>query len=259
MGHYKSNLRDIEFNLFEVLGRGDVLGSGPYEEVDADTAREMLKEVARLAEHELAESFQDADRQPARLRPADAGRDDARVVRGVLRRLPRQRLLGHRPARGARGHRGTTEPALGGQRDAPAPTRPSRCSRPPTASPRCSTSSARLEQKKLARWIAEKGWHSHDGAHRAGRQPTAPGGAKAVQNDDGTRPSPGSTSGSSRAPSPDWSTTSCTFVLARPEGAGPGTKGLSLFILPKFAVDLETVSWASATASTSPTSRRRWG
>ena len=28
MGHYKSNLRDIEFNLFEVLGRGDVLGTG---------------------------------------------------------------------------------------------------------------------------------------------------------------------------------------------------------------------------------------
>ena len=25
MGHYKSNLRDIEFTLFEVLGRGDVL------------------------------------------------------------------------------------------------------------------------------------------------------------------------------------------------------------------------------------------
>ena len=46
-------LRDIEFNLFEVLGRGDVLGSGPYEDVDSDTAREMLKEVARLAENEL--------------------------------------------------------------------------------------------------------------------------------------------------------------------------------------------------------------
>src|SRR5688500_15431451 len=64
MGHYKSNLRDIEFNLFEVFGRGDVLGSGPYEDLDADTAREMLKEVARLAENELAESFQDADRNP---------------------------------------------------------------------------------------------------------------------------------------------------------------------------------------------------
>ena len=64
MGHYKSNLRDIEFNLFEVLGRGDVLGAGPYEDVDSDTAREMLKEVARLAENELAESFLDADRNP---------------------------------------------------------------------------------------------------------------------------------------------------------------------------------------------------
>jgi alkylation response protein AidB-like acyl-CoA dehydrogenase len=29
-------------------------------------------------------------------------------------------------------------------------------------------------------------------------------------------------------------------VLARPEGAGPGTKGLSLFFVPKFLFDLET-------------------
>jgi alkylation response protein AidB-like acyl-CoA dehydrogenase len=30
------------------------------------------------------------------------------------------------------------------------------------------------------------------------------------------------------------------YVLARPEGAGPGTKGLSMFVVPKFHVDLET-------------------
>jgi alkylation response protein AidB-like acyl-CoA dehydrogenase len=30
------------------------------------------------------------------------------------------------------------------------------------------------------------------------------------------------------------------LVLARPEGGGPGTKGLSLFVVPKFHVDLET-------------------
>ena len=30
------------------------------------------------------------------------------------------------------------------------------------------------------------------------------------------------------------------LVLARPEGAGPGTKGLSLFVVPKFHVDLAT-------------------
>ena len=32
MGHYISNLRDIEFNLFEVLGRDQVLGHGPFAE-----------------------------------------------------------------------------------------------------------------------------------------------------------------------------------------------------------------------------------
>ena len=30
------------------------------------------------------------------------------------------------------------------------------------------------------------------------------------------------------------------LVLARPEGAGPGTKGLSLFVVPKFHFDVET-------------------
>ena len=30
------------------------------------------------------------------------------------------------------------------------------------------------------------------------------------------------------------------MVLARPEGAGPGTKGLSLFVVPKYHVDLAT-------------------
>ena len=70
MSHYKSNIRDIEFNLFEVFGRGEVLGSGPYADLDADTAREMLKELARLAENELAESFADADRNPPVFDPA---------------------------------------------------------------------------------------------------------------------------------------------------------------------------------------------
>ena len=30
VSHYKTNLRDIEFNLFEVLGRDEVLGTGPF-------------------------------------------------------------------------------------------------------------------------------------------------------------------------------------------------------------------------------------
>lgn len=64
MSHYKSNLRDIEFNLFEVLGRDEVLGQGPFAEVDGETAREILAEVARLSRDDLAASYVDSDRNP---------------------------------------------------------------------------------------------------------------------------------------------------------------------------------------------------
>ena len=62
MSHYKSNIRDIEFNLFEVLGRDEILGTGPFEEIDTDTARSILAEVDRLARDELAASYEDSDR-----------------------------------------------------------------------------------------------------------------------------------------------------------------------------------------------------
>ena len=70
MGHYKGNLRDIEFNLFEVLGRDDVLGTGPFAEVDEETARDMLAEVNKLALGPAAESFTDGDRNPPVFDPA---------------------------------------------------------------------------------------------------------------------------------------------------------------------------------------------
>ncbi len=70
MSHYKSNLRDIEFNLFEVLGRQELLGAGPFAEVDEETARDMLAEVNRLATGPVAESFADADRNPPVFDPA---------------------------------------------------------------------------------------------------------------------------------------------------------------------------------------------
>src|SRR5882672_6969270 len=74
MSHYKSNLRDLEFNLFEVFGGADqrgsvggshpVLGVGPYADVDEDTARSVLAEVDRLAREDLAASYVDGDRNP---------------------------------------------------------------------------------------------------------------------------------------------------------------------------------------------------
>ena len=62
MGHYKSNLRDIFFNLFEVLGRDEILGIGPYADMDHDTAVAVLTEVDHLARTKLADSFAEIDR-----------------------------------------------------------------------------------------------------------------------------------------------------------------------------------------------------
>ncbi|QIM22190.1 acyl-CoA dehydrogenase [Phycicoccus sp. HDW14] len=240
MGHYKSNLRDIEFTLFEVLGRQDVLGSGPYAELDADTAREMLKEVSRLAEHEIAESFADADRNPpvydpqtqAVTMPAsfaksfEAYRDsgfwnidlpaelDGTVAPPSLRWAVNEMLLGANPA---------------------------------LAMFAASYSFAKLlhtlgtpEQQKLAKWIVEKGWHctmvltEPDAGSDVGA-----GRTKAVDNGDGTWTISGVKRFITSAES-DMVDNVVHFVLARPEGGAPGTKGLSLFILTKYAVDLET-------------------
>jgi alkylation response protein AidB-like acyl-CoA dehydrogenase len=59
MSHYKSNVRDIEFNLFEVLGREEILGTDPYADLDRETVSAILAEVDHLAKTKLAESFSD--------------------------------------------------------------------------------------------------------------------------------------------------------------------------------------------------------
>ncbi len=60
MGHYKSNLRDLEFNLFELFKLDEVLASGDFGDLDRETAIDMLKEVRTLAEGPIAESFADS-------------------------------------------------------------------------------------------------------------------------------------------------------------------------------------------------------
>ncbi|MDT5265187.1 MAG: hypothetical protein QOI90_1813, partial [Mycobacterium sp.] len=69
MSHYKSNVRDQVFNLFEVLGLDKALGEGDYSDLDVDTAREMLAEMSRLADGPIAESFADSDRNPPTFDP----------------------------------------------------------------------------------------------------------------------------------------------------------------------------------------------
>ncbi len=71
MGHYIANVRDLEFNLFEVLGVGAVLGDGRFSDLDEETARTILEEAARLAEGPVAETFAFADRNPPVFDPAE--------------------------------------------------------------------------------------------------------------------------------------------------------------------------------------------
>ena len=70
MSHYIANLRDIEFTLFDLLKRDEILEKGPFAEVDRATAMGMLEEVKRLSEVDLAASFVESDRLGVDFNPA---------------------------------------------------------------------------------------------------------------------------------------------------------------------------------------------
>ena len=77
MSHYKSNVRDLEFNLFEVFDLDKVLATGAFGDLDGDTVREMLAEASKLAAGPVAESFADRRPKPADVRPRNPRRDAA--------------------------------------------------------------------------------------------------------------------------------------------------------------------------------------
>ncbi|NUK02695.1 acyl-CoA dehydrogenase C-terminal domain-containing protein [Streptomyces lunaelactis] len=240
MGHYKSNLRDIEFNLFEVLGRDKLYGTGPFAEMDVDTAKTILDEVARLAENELAESFTDADRNPPVFDPetntapvpASFKKSYQAFMDSEYWRLGLPEEIG-----------GTTSPRsliwsyaellLGSN-----PAIWMYSSGPAFAG--ILFTEGNEAQKKVAEIAVEKQW----GSTMVLTEPDAgsdvgAGRTKAVEQEDGSWHIEGVkrfiTSGEH-----DMSENILHYVLARPEGHGPGTKGLSLFLVPKFHFDWET-------------------
>ena len=113
MSHYKSNLRDIQFNLFEVLRRQDLLGQPPYDELDEETVRGILGELERLATGPLAESFADADRNPPVFDPATHSVRMPESLRDVLPRLHGRRVVPALAARRAGRHRRAEVAELG--------------------------------------------------------------------------------------------------------------------------------------------------
>jgi len=236
MGHYKSNLRDIEFNLFEVLRRQDLLGREPYPEVDEETARSILDEVNRLATGPIAESFADADRHPPVFDP-----DTASV------RMPEGFKKSFAAFMDAEWFRLDLPAELGG-----------------IAAPRTlAWSVAELilganpavwmysggpnfaqvlwaigtpDQQRFAQQAIDRKW----GSTMVLTEPEAgsdvgAGRTKAIEQPDGTWHIEGVKRFITSAEH-DMAENIFHLVLARPEGHGAGTKGLSMFLVPKYLV-----------------------
>ncbi len=236
MGHYKSNLRDIEFNLFEMLGRQDVLGSDSFPEIDEQTARGILDEVNRLAIGPVAESFAEADRHPPVFDPETSSV-----------RMPEAFKKSFRAFQDAEWFRLELPPELGGTQ-APRSLHWAIAELILGANPAVwmyASGSAmahalwRLgtpEQKRFAQIAIDRKWTSTMALTEpdAGSDVGA-GRTRAIQQPDGTWHIEGVkrfiTSGEH-----DMAENIFHMVLARPDGAGPGTKGLSMFLVPKFLV-----------------------
>jgi alkylation response protein AidB-like acyl-CoA dehydrogenase len=240
MSHYTANLRDLEFNLFEFLDTKDRFGTGPFEQMDTDTARGVLTEIRRLAEGPIAASFTDADRNPPVFDPAtnsvtmpESFKKSVQAINdGEWWRLDLpeklggfgaphtltwaafEMVLGANPAVFMYGS-GAAFAAILDEVGTP-------------------------DQQRLAEIMLEKGW----GATMVLTEPDAgsdvgAGTTKAVQQDDGTWHITGVKRFITSAEH-DMTENIIHLVLARPEGAKGGTKGLSLFVVPKFHYDPQT-------------------
>jgi alkylation response protein AidB-like acyl-CoA dehydrogenase len=239
MTHYRSNVADLRFNLFELLDLGGLLREGGYE-IDAETVGEMLVEVERLAAGPVAESFAEVDRNPPVYDPA---------THSV--RMPEAFKRSYRAWMDAEWWRMDMPPQAGGQR-APrmlwwALVELIQGAQAPVFVFGGGPSFAGLlhtlgtpAQQRIAEIMVERRW----GATMVLTEPDAgsdvgAGRATASRQGDGSWHIRGVKRFITSAEH-DLEENIVHFVLARPEGAGPGTKGLSMFLVPKYLFDPET-------------------
>ena len=244
MSHYKSNVRDIQFNLFEVLGREQILGIDPYADLDRETVSAILAEADHLAKTKLAESFADGDGDlpvfDPRTHTVTVPQDVKKSFRALMDsgawqlELPME-LGGH-----------VTPPSVQwAVHELNIGANPSvllYSAGPKFAYALWTTGHER--DQRIAKIMIERQW----GATMVLTEPDAgsdvgAGRTKAIPQNDGSWQIEGVkrfiTSGEH-----DLTENIIHLVLARPHGVegvgGPGTKGLSLYIVPKFHFDLET-------------------
>jgi len=241
LSHYIANVRDLEFNIFEVLDVGAVLGAGQYSDLDADTVRTILSEAARFAEGPVAETFAFADRNPPVFDP------DTHTIS-----VPPELAKTVQAIREAGWWRLSLDEEIGGM-PAPAPlawavNEMIFCANPSanffSLGPLMAQALYMEGNEEQRRWAAEgveRGW----AATMVLTEPDAgsdvgAGRAKAFGQPDGTWHIEGVKRFISGGDVGNTADNIFHLVLARPEGAGPGTKGLSLFYVPEYLFDPET-------------------
>jgi alkylation response protein AidB-like acyl-CoA dehydrogenase len=240
MGHFRSNLRDIEFNLFEVFRVQEHLGSGPFEGVDVEVARDTLRELNSVAIGPLAASFADADRNPPVFDPATHSVALPQSLKDAYRVLwdGEWWRLGLPVELGGYGVPPSVQWAAAELILGANPAAFMYLSGPGFAA--IVHRNGTPEQRRWAELMIERGW----GATMVLTEPDAgsdvgAGRTKAVRQEDGSWHLEGVKRFITSADQ-DVTENIMHMVLARPEGAKPGTKGLSLFLVPKFHFDPAT-------------------
>ncbi len=244
MSHYKSNVRDIEFNLFEVLGCEEILGTGPYADLDRETVSAILAEVDHIAKTKLAESFSDSDgnlpvydpKTHSVTVPEDLKKSFRALMNSGAWQLELPEELGGQPTPPS------VQWAVHELNIGANPSAMLYSAGPKFAYALWATGNER--DQRIAKIMIERRW----GATMVLTEPDAgsdvgAGRTRAIPQGDGTWHIEGVkrfiTSGEH-----DLAENIIHLVLARPQGVGgvggPGTKGLSLFVVPKFHFDLKT-------------------
>ena len=245
MGHFRSNLRDLEFNLFEVFRVQDQLGAAPFDGVDLQTARDTLRELNAVATGPLAESFADADRNPPVYDPATHSVTLPQSLKDAYRILWEGEWwrLGLPAELGGYGIPPSVQWAAAELILGSNPAAFLYMAGPSFAA--VVHANGTDEQKRWAQIMIDRGW----GATMVLTEPDAGsdvgvGRTKAVQQADGTWHIDGVKRFITSAEH-DLTENIMHLVLARRAGspedpAPPGTKGLSLFLVPKFHFDPRT-------------------
>ena len=238
--HYKPNLRDTFFQLFEVLEiQNTSLGKGPFESMDEDSARAALEGALEVLQRTWAPCFAEGDRVGATF----DGKGNVTLPPGFKKALEAYYAGGWNKLELPESLGGYGAPATvqWSAFELMAGSNASVCfymlgtmmvkiiDQFGTPSQKARYVQPMLDQSWGATMVltepaagSDVGAGTTKATHVAGDEYLLEGVKRFITNGDFDHPA-----------------NIVHMVLARPEGAGPGTKGLSLFVVPKYWVEAD--------------------